>query len=169
MNACHDVTDGAQGSEVTLRAMREFSGLSLTVMVSLYSATRSLSRGLFTCTTPVWQIERGRGHDSFLTIVYGKAEVCPTPSPLSNRVIDVEGSVLVASSDVVGQQRVASAVCILPSYSGHRGVNGCALAHAGVVRQVQEDWVIVIDVSDIDPHHHLKHSHGYILIMVLMK
>lgn len=42
-----------QESGFTLRAMRGFSGLSLTVMVSLYSATRSLSSGLFTCTTPV--------------------------------------------------------------------------------------------------------------------
>ena len=37
----------------TRRAMRGFSGLSLTVMVSLYSPTLSLSRGLFTCTIPV--------------------------------------------------------------------------------------------------------------------
>lgn len=76
--------------------------------------------------------------------------------PLSHRVIDVEGSILVASSDVVSEQRVASAVGILRSDSGHRSVYGCTFAHTGVVRQVQEDWVIVIDVSDMDPHHHLK-------------
>lgn len=73
----------AQESEITLRAMREFSGLSLTVMVSLYSATRSLSRGLFTCTTPVWQIKRERGKPcvffghSFLVITYDQGTTTP--------------------------------------------------------------------------------------------
>lgn len=76
--------------------------------------------------------------------------------PLSHCVIDVEGSILVASSDVISEQRVPSAVCIPRSDSGHRGVYGGAFTHTGVVRQVQEDWVIVIDVSDMDPHHHLK-------------
>ena len=35
-------------SIITRLALRMFSGLSFTVMVSLYSATRSLSRGWFT-------------------------------------------------------------------------------------------------------------------------
>lgn len=59
----------AQESDITLRAMRGFSGLSLTVMVSLYSATRSLSSRLFTCTTPVWQTQRGRDKPSHITSV----------------------------------------------------------------------------------------------------
>lgn len=66
--------------------------------------------------------------------------------PLSHRVIDVEGSTLVASGDVVSEQRVPSAVCVSRLDSGHRGVYGGAFTHTSVVRKVQEDWVVVIDV-----------------------
>lgn len=40
-------------SVITRLALRMFSGLSFTVMVSLYSATRSLSSGRFTYTMPL--------------------------------------------------------------------------------------------------------------------
>lgn len=66
--------------------------------------------------------------------------------PFSHSVNDVEGSILVASGDVISEQCVAPAVCISRSDSGHRGVYGRALAHAGVVRQIQEDGVVVVDV-----------------------
>lgn len=79
--------------------------------------------------------------------------------PLSHRVIDVKGSIPIASSDVISKQRVPSAVCISRSDSGHRGVYGGAFTHTGVVGQVQEDWVVVVDVSDTDPHHHLRTTH----------
>lgn len=39
---------GLAVSVITRLALRMFSGLSFTVMVSLYSATRSLSKGRFT-------------------------------------------------------------------------------------------------------------------------
>lgn len=39
--------------------MRGFSGLSFTEMVSLYSGIRSRSRGRFTVTIPVWDVEAG--------------------------------------------------------------------------------------------------------------
>lgn len=35
-----------------------------------------------------------------------------------------------------------------------------ALAHTGVVRQVQEDGVVVVDVSDVDPHDNLRKTQG---------
>lgn len=76
----------------------------------------------------------------------------------SHRVIDIEGSILVASSDVVSEQCIASTVCILRFDSGHRSVYRRAFAHTGVVRKVQENWIIVIDVSDMDSHHHLKET-----------
>ena len=66
--------------------------------------------------------------------------------PFSHSVNDVEGSILVASSDVISEQCVASAVCISRLDSGHRGVYRGTLAHTGVVRQVQEDGVVVVDV-----------------------
>ena len=78
---------------------------------------------------------------------------------LSHRVVDVESSIMVAGSDVVSEQRVASAVCVCSLDSGHRSVYGGTFTHAGVVRQVQEDWVVVIDVPNMDPHHHLKKTH----------
>lgn len=63
---------------------------------------------------------------------------------------------MVASSDVVSEQCIASTVCVSSLDSGHRSVYGGTFTHAGVVRQVQEDWVVVIDVPNVDPHHHLK-------------
>lgn len=66
--------------------------------------------------------------------------------PFSHSVNDVEGSILVASSDVISEQCVVSAVCVSCLDSGYRGVYGGALAHAGVVRQVQENGVVVVDV-----------------------
>ena len=44
---------------LTLLAMRGFSGLSFTEMVSLYSGIRSRSRGRFTVMIPVWDVETG--------------------------------------------------------------------------------------------------------------
>lgn len=78
------------------------------------------------------------------------------PFPVSYCVVDVESAILVASGDVVSEQRVAAAVCILCSNPGHRSVYGCAFAHAGVVWQVQEHRVVVVDVPDMDSDHHLR-------------
>lgn len=44
-------------ASLTLLAMRGFSGLSFTETVSLYSGIRSRSRGRFTVTIPVWDVE----------------------------------------------------------------------------------------------------------------
>lgn len=82
---------------------------------------------------------------------------CDFPSPpVSYCVIDVESAILVAGGDVVSEQRVAAAVCILCTNSGHWSVYGRAFAHAGVVWQVQEHRVVVVDVPDMDPDHHLR-------------
>lgn len=78
------------------------------------------------------------------------------PLPVSYCVVDVEGAVLVASGDVVREQRVAPAVCIPRLNPGHRGVDGCAFAHTGVAWQIQEHRVVVVDVPDINSHHNLK-------------
>lgn len=45
---CHLSLEALAVSIITRLALRMFSGLSFTVMVSLYSATCSLSRGRFT-------------------------------------------------------------------------------------------------------------------------
>lgn len=74
----------------------------------------------------------------------------------SHRVVDVEGSSGVSSSDVVGEQCVAPAVCIPGLHSAHRGVDGGSLTDAGVVRQVKNDRVVIIDVQDQDADHHLR-------------
>lgn len=49
-------------SIITRLALRMFSGLSFTVTVSLYSATRSLSSGRFTYTMPLYREKQGRKH-----------------------------------------------------------------------------------------------------------
>lgn len=76
----------------------------------------------------------------------------------SHRVVDVEGSVLVSCSDVKRKQGIPSTVCVACIDSGHRGVYGGTLTHIGFVRQVKKDWVIVINVPNVDPDHHLKQS-----------
>lgn len=59
-------------SSLTLLAMRGFSGLSFTEMVSLYSGIRSRSRGRFTVTIPVWDVEGGELHgDLFPAFCFG--------------------------------------------------------------------------------------------------
>lgn len=76
------------------------------------------------------------------------------------RGVDGEGPLSVACRDVEGEERVATAVGVTGQDAGDEAGDRAVLTDGDVHGQVQQHWVIVIDVQHPDPHQHLGPARG---------